>query len=180
MSGDQQGIEAAKEAIPVASVDAPHLAPEPPFAPAERRRRHWSTAELWMLGIFSAVGLAGFIATFAMIVMRGPGAPARQVFTAVDMKNLAGAPGERGPAGPPGPAGQRGPAGDPGIRVVRADCTTGTCGADCADDEILLSAYCSPTRGPVIYPTEHSAACRPPVGRGRVEVVAACIKAARR
>jgi hypothetical protein len=146
----------------------------PAAAPA---RKHWSTAELWMLGVFSAIGLIGFIATFVLLVMRTPGAPVQRALTATEIERLTGPRGERGPAGPPG---ARGPAGEPGLRLVRTECTAAGCVAECADDEVLLSAYCSPNRGPVTYPTEHSAACRPQLGRGRVEVVAACMKAARR
>jgi len=130
-----------------------------------------------MLGAFSVIGLIGFIATFVLIVVRTPGAPVQRTLSATEIQHLTGPKGERGPAGP---AGARGPAGDSGVRLVRSDCTAGNCAAECAADEILLSAYCSPNRAPVAYPTEHSAACRPLGGRVKVEVVAACVKAARR
>jgi hypothetical protein len=139
-------------------------------------RKHWSTAELWMLGVFSAIGLIGFIATFVLLVMRAPNAPVQRTLTAAEIQRLTGPQGERGPPGPPG---TRGPAGEPGLRLVRTECTAAGCVAECAEDEVLLSAYCSPNRAPIAYPTEHSAACRPQLGR-RVEVVAACVKAARR
>jgi hypothetical protein len=149
-------------------------------AAAPPRRKHWSNVEVWMLGAFSVIGLIGFIATFVLIIVRTPGAPVQRTLSATEIQHLVGPKGERGPAGPAGQAGARGPAGDPGVRLVRSDCAAGNCTAECAGDEILLSAYCSPSRSPVAYPTEHSAACRSLGGRARVEVVAACIKAARR
>ena len=126
-----------------------------------------------MLGAFSALGLAGFVATFILIMVRAPGTPVERVLTPAEVQSLTGPRGERGPVGP---AGGRGAAGDPGIRVLRADCVTGTCTVECADDEVLLNAYCSPNHAPAAFPTEQSALCRP-TGRGRTEVVAACLKA---
>jgi hypothetical protein len=129
-----------------------------------------------MLGVFSVLGLVGFIATFVLIVMRSPNAPVQRALTDAEVQRLVGPPGERGAAGPAGP---RGAAGDPGLRVLRSDCSTGNCTVECADDEVLLNAYCNPNRTPAAYPTEHGAQCRA-TGRGRVEVVAACVKSSRR
>ena len=130
---------------------------------------------MWLLGLFSVIGLVGFIATFALIVTRSPATPVQRPLTAADVKSLTGPPGERGPAGLPGP---RGPAGDPGLRIVRNECATATCIVECADDEALLNAYCNPNRTPAAYPSERSALCRTQ-GRGRVEAVAACAKVRR-
>jgi hypothetical protein len=156
---------------PPASVPAP---------PRPQPSRRWSTLEMWTLGIFSALGLAGFIATFVLIVMRSPHAEVPRALTAADVQRLAGPPGERGPAGPAGPPGPRGAAGETSIRIVRADCGAAGCVAECGDDEILLTAYCSPNR-PVAayYPSEHSASCRLGAARGHFEVVAACVRAKR-
>jgi hypothetical protein len=136
----------------------------------------WASPAVWILGLFSAGGLIGFIATFILIVMRPPETPAPRVLTEVEGQRLVGPPGERGPAGPPGP---RGAPGDPGLRILRNDCAAGNCTVECADDEVLLNAYCNPNRSPAVYPAEHSALCRA-AGRGRVEVVAACLKSSRR
>ena len=133
-----------------------------------------------MLGIVSVLGLVAFIATFALIMMRSPDTPVRRSLSDAEMQRLVGPQGERGPTGPAGPAGARGPAGEAAIRIVRAECVANTCTAECAEDEMLLSAYCSPTRSPVTYPTEHSALCRAQSSRVKVEVVAACLKTARR
>jgi hypothetical protein len=135
---------------------------------------------MWTLGVFSVVGLIGFAATFAMVMLRSPDAANPRALTAAQGK--PGLPGDRGAAGlpgPAGPAGPRGPAGDAGVRILRADCSTGNCTVACAADEFLLNAYCNPGRAPAVYPTEHSATCRPPV-RGTATVVAACVKASRR
>src|ERR1700731_4360077 len=82
-------------------------------------------------------------------------------------KAVQGEKGDPGPAGPPGAtggAGPRGPAGPPGasgsMRIVRANCDATSCAAQCADDEVLLIAYCGSTRNAATYPTERSASCR--------------------
>ena len=48
---------------------ASHRADPPPATPRPRR---WSRPEVWMLGVFSVLGLIGFVATFVLIVMRSP------------------------------------------------------------------------------------------------------------
>jgi hypothetical protein len=130
---------------------------------------------MWTLGAFSVVGLVGFIATFVLIVARTPNVPVQRTLTDAEVRRLTGPQGERGPPGTQGP---RGAAGDPGVRILRADCSSGNCTVECADDEVLLNAYCAPARTPATYPTEQSALCRTQ-GRGRIEVVAACVKARR-
>ena len=149
------------------------------LADAAVPRPRWSRPDVWMLGVLSVLGLIGFIATFVLIVMRSPSVPVQQTLTEAEVQRLIGPPGERGPAGPAGPAGPRGAAGDPGLRIVRSDCATGNCTVECADDEVLLNAYCNPNRTAAAYPAENSAQCRTQ-GRGRVEVVAACVKSSRR
>ncbi len=178
MSNDDQPTPTATAAAPVPAAEpagaAPVAQPSQPYAGPERRKL-WSTAEVWLLGVFSVVGLIGFIATFVLLVMRSPNAPTQRTLTAAEIQRLTGPAGERGPAGPAGP---RGVTGDAAVRVVRGDCTTGNCTAECADDEVLLNAYCSPGRTPAVYPTEYSVLCRA-TGRGRVEAVAICVKARR-
>jgi len=111
-----------------------------------------------------------------LVVMRSPPGPqAPRVLPAVETQRVVGPPGERGQAGPAGP---RGPTGESGVRFLRNDCSTGGCTIECADDEVLLNAYCNPNRTAAAYPTEHSAHCRA-TGR-RTEVVAACVKSSRR
>jgi Collagen triple helix repeat (20 copies) len=71
--------------------------------------------------------------------------------------------GPAGPAGPPGPAGsqgQPGPPGPGGLRLVQNQCTQNSCTAECADDEVLLSAWCGPHRNTANFPTDRSASCR--------------------
>jgi hypothetical protein len=94
-----------------------------------------------------------------------------------------GAPGEKGDQGPPGPqgakgdTGPRGPAGPPGgaTRIIRANCDTTSCAAQCGDDEVLLTAYCGAMRNPAVFPTERSATCRTR-GPANTPLVAACTK----
>jgi hypothetical protein len=104
---------------------------------------------------------------------------------AATLTNCGKAPeaGPKGDAGPPGPAGAQGPPGPQGpagtapttVRVVRANCDTASCAVSCADDEMLISAYCGAKRNPAIFPTERSASCR---ARGPADtpLVAACAK----
>jgi hypothetical protein len=86
----------------------------------------------------------------------------------------AGPQGEQGPAGPPGPSGAPGPPGSP-VRVVQSSCTSASCAAECRNDEVLLIAYCGPTRNPAVYPGERSASCRVR-GGANSPLVALCAK----
>ena len=171
MPNDTQPTSAADEpaATPAAEGAAPVASPSAP----PLRKRMWSTDEVWMLGAFSAIGLIGFIATFILLMVRSPNEPVQRTLTAAEVQRLTGPQGARGPAGP---AGLRG---DAGLRTLRNDCTAGNCTVECAGDEVLLTAYCSPGRTPAAYPTEQSALCRT-TGRTKVEVVAVCLKDARR
>ena len=59
--------------------------------------------------------------------------------------------GPQGPKGDPGAPGPPGPKGDPGlsgfgIRIVRANCDAAHCSVQCAEDELLLTAYCGARR----------------------------------
>jgi hypothetical protein len=91
-----------------------------------------------------------------------------------------GDPGPAGPAGEKGDAGPRGPAGSPGasgaMRIVKSNCDTTSCTAQCGDDEVMLMAYCGAMRNPATYPTERSATCRAR-GPANNPLVAACAKA---
>jgi hypothetical protein len=97
-------------------------------------------------------------------------------------KATQGEKGDAGPAGPPGAkgdAGPRGPAGPPGasgsMRIVRASCDATSCTAQCNDDEVLLTAYCGPTRIVATFPTERSATCRARTPANN-PLIAACAK----
>jgi hypothetical protein len=90
--------------------------------------------------------------------------------------------GQPGPKGDPGPAGAKGDAGPPGppgpplgVRVVRANCDAANCAVQCADDELLLTAYCGARRNAAVMPAERSATCRSPVPANS-PVVAICMK----
>jgi hypothetical protein len=74
--------------------------------------------------------------------------------------------GLKGPMGDQGPPGPKGPAGDPGppstasnIRIVRANCDETSCRVQCAESEMLLTAYCGPKRNTAMIPTERAATC---------------------
>jgi hypothetical protein len=69
--------------------------------------------------------------------------------------------GPAGPAGPPGPAGPQGPQGEqgspsPSVRVIKSDCVSG-CTLQCQDNEVLVTAYCGPTRNPAQFLGERGA-----------------------
>jgi hypothetical protein len=179
MSNDQRPTSVVS--APVAAAEQTIAAPAGELTKSvvgPERKKLWSAAEVWLLGAFSVIGLIGFIATFVLIMRRAPDAPVQRTLTPAEIQRLTGPAGERGPAGPAGPAGPRGATGDAAVRVVRGDCGTGNCIAECANDEVLLSAYCSPGRGPAIYPTETSALCRP-IGRVRSDATAICVRARR-
>jgi hypothetical protein len=146
-----------------------------PLAPMQPRR--WSSPEIWTLGVFSVIGILGFLATFVLIVARSSdpqNAMSRPVMG--PPQQVQGERGPPGPPGPPGPVGPRGTQGEAGVRVIRPDCPTGTCNLECNEDEILLIAHCGAGRLPTIYQNERVALCRSSV-RAKADVVAACVKA---
>jgi hypothetical protein len=160
--------------------------PGPDAGPGKRR----TLSDAWLLGGLGAFGLVGFALAFGLVLAgtgtprqtaEQPSAASAQGFvgevTPSGRPGQAGPPGERGPVGPAGP---RGPAGDAGIRIVRSECVTGNCTAQCEPDEVLLTAHCGVGRAQAVYPTEHSALCRSPRSTAKVEVVAACVKASAR
>jgi len=96
-------------------------------------------------------------------------------------KGDVGAAGPAGPAGPPGPAGAQGPAGPQGpvgpaggVRVVKSDCTSG-CTVQCKDNEVLVTAYCGPTRNAAQFLGERGASCGPEVSPANAPLIAVCV-----
>ncbi len=94
-------------------------------------------------------------------------------------KGDVGAVGPAGPAGPPGPQGQAGPAGPPGppgasVRVLKSDCTSG-CTVQCKENEVLVTAYCGPTRNPAQILGERGASCGPETSPSNAPLVAVCV-----
>jgi hypothetical protein len=90
-----------------------------------------------------------------------------------------GDPGPVGPAGSPGPAGPVGPQGQqgppsPSVRVVRSDCLSG-CTVQCQDGEVLVTAYCGPTRNPAQFLGEKGASCGPEASPANAPLVAVCV-----
>jgi hypothetical protein len=89
----------------------------------------------------------------------GPAGPPGQA-GAAGSPGPKGDPGQSGPPGPPGPAGVAGPPGPAStIRIVRKGCISGTCLAECASNEVLVTAYCGPSRAQATFLTERSASC---------------------
>jgi hypothetical protein len=87
--------------------------------------------------------------------------------------------GPVGPAGPPGPQGTAGPVGpagppSPSVRVVKSDCLSG-CTVQCRDNEVLVNAYCGPTRNPAQFLGERGASCGPDASPGNAPLVAVCV-----
>jgi hypothetical protein len=90
-----------------------------------------------------------------------------------------GDPGPRGPAGPAGPQGQAGPPGPAAaIRIVRKDCISNTCVAECAANEVLVMAYCGTNRSQATFLTERSASCGVIPNPANSPLVAICASAA--
>ena len=91
-------------------------------------------------------------------------------------KGDAGPVGPAGPPGPPGPVspeGQAGPASS-SIRVVKSDCVSG-CTVQCQDDEVLVAAYCGPTRNQAQFLGEKGASCGPTGSATNTPLVAVCV-----
>lgn len=95
-----------------------------------------------------------------------------------------GDPGPKGPSGPMGPPGSPGPQGaqgppSPTVRVVRSNClTSGNCAIGCRDNEVLVVAYCGPTRKPATYVGERQATCGVEATTASAPAVAVCVAAA--
>jgi hypothetical protein len=91
-------------------------------------------------------------------------------------KGDAGPVGPAGPPGPPGPAGPQGQAGppSPSVRVVKSDCTAG-CTVQCQDNEVLVTAYCGPTRNPAQFLGEKGASCGADATPANGPLVAVCV-----
>jgi hypothetical protein len=92
-----------------------------------------------------------------------------------------GDPGPAGPMGPPGPAGPQGLKGDagppsPSVRVVKSDCLS-DCTIQCHDNEVLVTAYCGPTRNPAQYLGEKGASCGAAASASNAPLVVVCVGA---
>jgi hypothetical protein len=94
-------------------------------------------------------------------------------------KGDTGPHGSIGPMGPMGPAGPQGPQGPPGpsIRVVRTDCISGACTADCRGNEVLVMAYCGPNRNQAQFLAERTASCGPSATTANGPLIAVCVVA---
>jgi len=95
-----------------------------------------------------------------------------------------GPKGDAGAAGPPGPAGSPGQPGPPGpaaaIRILRMNCISSTCVAECNANEVLVTAYCGPTRQAANFLTERSASCGVIPNAANSPLVAVCAASAER
>jgi hypothetical protein len=88
----------------------------------------------------------------------------------------AGPPGPVGPTGPPGPEGPQG-APSPSIRVIRNACLGGDCTATCRGNEVLISAYCGPSRNQPTYLGERQVSCGIEATAANAPLVAFCVAA---
>lgn len=110
-------------------------------------------------------------------------------------KPQQGAKGDPGPPGPPGPKGDTGSAGPPGprgpdgppgvagpasnIRIIQVNCSNGSCIAQCNENEVMVTAYCGPTRDAARFLTERSASCGVIPSPVNTPLVAVCASAAK-
>jgi Collagen triple helix repeat (20 copies) len=89
----------------------------------------------------------------------------------------AGPPGPIGPPGPPGPQGVQGPP-SPTMRIIRRDClSSGDCAVSCRGDEVLVSAYCGPSRRQPTFVGERQASCGVEATTANAPLVAVCAAA---
>jgi len=85
----------------------------------------------------------------------------------------AGSPGPPGPPGPQGPPGAAGPP-SPSVRVIKSDCVSG-CTLTCQDNEVLVTAYCGPTRNQAQFLGERGASCGPAASPSNAPLVVVCV-----
>jgi Collagen triple helix repeat (20 copies) len=94
-------------------------------------------------------------------------------------QGVPGPRGAQGQPGPPGPQGQRGLQGSPSpsVRVLRNACLSGQgqCTLSCQQDEVLVSAYCGPTRHPATFLNERSVSCGVEPNPTDIPLVAVCV-----
>src|SRR6266851_1104941 len=92
-----------------------------------------------------------------------------------------GPKGDAGPPGPPGPVGLQGPPGPPGTasqtRVIKMNCGTQTCTVGCNVDEVLIAAYCGPSRRAPTVLSESSVSCGIVPSAADSPLVAVCVRA---
>jgi hypothetical protein len=61
------------------------------------------------------------------------------------------------------------------MRVVRSNCLSGDCTVICRDDEVLVTAYCGPTRNTAMFLAERAASCGVDVTAANRPLVAVCV-----
>jgi hypothetical protein len=88
----------------------------------------------------------------------------------------AGPPGPVGPPGPPGPQGESGPP-SPTLRVIRNNCLGAACTAACRGNEVLVSAYCGPSRSRPTFLDERQVSCGIEANKANAPLVAFCAQA---
>ena len=129
----------------------------------------------WLARCLVAVVLCAALAACGEKPQQGPkgdpGPPGPQ-----GQKGDPGAAGPPGPRGPEGPAGPRGPASQ--TRIIRLNCTSGSCVAECHENEVMVTAYCGPTRAGATFLTERSASCGVVPSPTMSPLVAVCVSAA--
>jgi len=95
-------------------------------------------------------------------------------------KGDPGSPGRTGPEGPAGPQGPRVEAGPPSptVRVIRSNClTSGDCPVGCRENEVLVTAYCGPTRNLATFISERQASCGVEATTANAPAVGVCVQA---
>jgi hypothetical protein len=101
----------------------------------------------------------------------------RLIFAVLLMLALAGCgQGPKGDPGPPGPQGEQGPP-SPTLRVIRNNCLGGACTASCRGDEVLVSAYCGPSRNQPTFLSERQVSCGIEATTANAPLVAFCAQA---
>ena len=81
-----------------------------------------------------------------------------------------GSPGSAGPAGPQGPAGPSSQ-----MRIIRQSCGSTACTATCNESEVLVAAYCGPSRQDAKVLTERSVSCGITPDPEHSPLVAVCV-----
>jgi hypothetical protein len=63
------------------------------------------------------------------------------------------------------------------MRIIRVNCSTQSCQTQCEMSEVLVTAYCGPSRHAATFLSENSASCGLTPSNADSPLVAVCVRA---